>query len=1227
MADRSFSLRDPSLAHLSRSLKNCDRYSTIQLLSGLQTVLSLQSNNLRIETVSHLAVLHCYGSRVPTRATLLWWLNSALRPIRHLEDPVDDVFLTNVETCDGNYRVFEGGWTANAFYVQSVVDVLSTAGSPPVCRELLRSCMALLRISDYVAGRLDLNRWCHEESSEGGDVRLPAEAAIVRRQRAVLIQERDLRDLGVNRDDLEPFVFRTADTPLLLGETLGHTSLERHPLVPIEKGFILALPAAVSPAIRRFVLSTLQGGYLDSFRRTFIQIQTRKVDLDCLGRLKGRVEKIEVPSRTEMELPVNEWMLKIDTGKYVHIVLLHDDKMDIQSSDGLQTFIRWPAERKSRLERHLDAVADRCREFNDFTEGWTLELLGGIGRGVIWPARTSCASWHFSLVQLFDFEMLCAESRQPLVQFLKFTAQKDWVQQRGVSFSDVSDDYSTYCYWLQNGYRFAPDTVCLQSRPLLIVTGGFTLSIREESRRTSDPHGVDISRGLYFPTVRATSDSYFPYEHERSVYVSTKHVEMGVLAGVVETERGPSWLVTASTRNGGSQKKLFIYDFWKGFLDLYERLVVETELSVADACSDAIVTVLDFGSVVVSNDLEDLRRRKNSTGIRMKADRSKLTVTLKLPADILLHFNLVENEGERTILRAMARGLLSLHKPEGMRADDDVVDKVVDTALKSKAARVLHVFRARNALEHLIGRSAKVDPTFLALEEYGFCKTRLSYRRAPSGRSCRIQVTKECISLLNGMVADIWSQLKESLGQLDRKSAIRQVLLVHESSIADRHHWHRCASAMVALHSAFSDVYNVMRDRESERTNIQLPARTILEMALCECPTKGGRVVSRWNIDALLAHARLLLGVATDSDAIHHGLVKSGIEVHPSGDYSISRDFHVSTLEPFISEGLISEFRDAERRYSIYYEDSETRRTRSDCFSPEFSSGFVAEFGLTPEDVLDSVRVLIDWAIDTDQVVVETRLGEMKDRLSSARGTEVADAFVRSFGLFPRDSWENAVNGFSTKDIWPWRYSRRLSIVARPILVLGGASSDSVFYGVGTLTESVMHILTRAAEGRISPSFFVTREMRRYLGAATNRLGRQFTLEVAAKLRESRWLVRTEVSMTEIGASKKLGDIDVLAWKKDGRVLVIECKRLHLARTIAEIAEMCKRFRGEANDSLSKHIGRVHWIRNNLEVLQTIVGFIPQLKDVDDLLVTNVHVPMTYLSSLPIDPRKIGPLE
>ena len=102
--------------------------------------------------------------------------------------------------------------------------------------------------------------------------------------------------------------------------------------------------------------------------------------------------------------------------------------------------------------------------------------------------------------------------------------------------------------------------------------------------------------------------------------------------------------------------------------------------------------------------------------------------------------------------------------------------------------------------------------------------------------------------------------------------------------------------------------------------------------------------------------------------------------------------------------------------------------------------------------------------------------------------------------------------------------------------------------------------------------FFVSAEMKKYIGAINSKMGHEFAREIADQLRANGWGARHEVQMTEIGATSQLGDIDVLAWKSSGEILIIECKRLQLVRTVAEVAEICRRFRGEAQDELDKHV-------------------------------------------------------
>ncbi|WP_419586799.1 hypothetical protein, partial [Thiolapillus sp.] len=75
----------------------------------------------------------------------------------------------------------------------------------------------------------------------------------------------------------------------------------------------------------------------------------------------------------------------------------------------------------------------------------------------------------------------------------------------------------------------------------------------------------------------------------------------------------------------------------------------------------------------------------------------------------------------------------------------------------------------------------------------------------------------------------------------------------------------------------------------SDRNNVSLPARTILEMAICECPTAGGHQLSRWKLGELLAKAALLVEVAMDSDAVNSDLIEPRIGLHLNGEYDIDR--------------------------------------------------------------------------------------------------------------------------------------------------------------------------------------------------------------------------------------------------------------------------------------------------------------------------------------------------
>ena len=296
-----------------------DPKSTVAMLSGLLTVPTLQANTIRLETLVHLASAHCKGRSRPNRNVIAKWLNKRFRSTRipALEDPVEDVFIANVGTPKGNFLLFQSQWESSDYFVQTVIDILNGSAVPHECQRLLVPVFALLALSDCIAKRLRLQRWHSEPSIPQGAVKLPSASQINRRARAVTFTTCDLTALGVDRRVLESFVLRNQDKHSLESETIGHSSLERRPILELDGDLVLALPHAVSPAIRRFILSELSRlNYLEQFSRALTIHQIRQVDSRGLLELKDESESLSLPMPAKNIPPIHSTLFKYDTGKY-----------------------------------------------------------------------------------------------------------------------------------------------------------------------------------------------------------------------------------------------------------------------------------------------------------------------------------------------------------------------------------------------------------------------------------------------------------------------------------------------------------------------------------------------------------------------------------------------------------------------------------------------------------------------------------------------------------------------------------------------------------------------------------------------------------------------------------------------------------------------------------------------------------------------------------------------
>ena len=93
---------------LTSQLKNFSPPETAIRIGALLTFPDLHPYTLRIENLLSLVMRHCQGEHVPTKNRIRLWIQKFLSSQSHLEDPSEYLFVSNVITPRGDYKLFEG---------------------------------------------------------------------------------------------------------------------------------------------------------------------------------------------------------------------------------------------------------------------------------------------------------------------------------------------------------------------------------------------------------------------------------------------------------------------------------------------------------------------------------------------------------------------------------------------------------------------------------------------------------------------------------------------------------------------------------------------------------------------------------------------------------------------------------------------------------------------------------------------------------------------------------------------------------------------------------------------------------------------------------------------------------------------------------------------------------------------------------------------------------------
>jgi hypothetical protein len=197
---------DPDNAPLY-AVRTWKRNVAIATLAGLMTDPAFQGNGIRLDWLQCLAFAKAIGERKPSPEQYSAALNRGLEAARvlRLEDPPEDLWCDVIVTKHGAFRIFTGHWEAPGPYTQTLLDAFETLSAAPWKTAALTCAYALLRLSDELATRANVDRLTVGSGQAGDVLNVPDAETLKQLASRVRFTNDELQALGIERQQLEPF--------------------------------------------------------------------------------------------------------------------------------------------------------------------------------------------------------------------------------------------------------------------------------------------------------------------------------------------------------------------------------------------------------------------------------------------------------------------------------------------------------------------------------------------------------------------------------------------------------------------------------------------------------------------------------------------------------------------------------------------------------------------------------------------------------------------------------------------------------------------------------------------------------------------------------------------------------------------------------------------------------------------------------------------------------------
>jgi hypothetical protein len=1210
---------DPSNANLN-GIVSWKKSVASAMLAGLLTEPNFHANGIRLDWLQRLVLSKAVGQRKPQSREFSDALNEGLASgnVLRLEDPIEDLFCDVIVTTQGNFRIFTGLWEGAGPYTQTLFGAFESLPDGSLKNQAIGSAYALLRVSEAVAARANVNHFNTSGGEPQGRMIVPTTDDLKLLARRVRFSDGDLASLQLDKDELTPFFLQAENLPFVSDRPAGETPLEFYPLLSIPTGIVVVSPQNISLAVRAvFVNAAKAGGMADALLYAMLVKQQEYSESSGFWPVSSL--RLSPPNQYSMRASVCQYA----QGRFLHVIQIPAtfDDFPERAFGSVRELGRTPSQ---FVAADISRFWQYLRERDNYRSSVTVLLLSGWGtpHSVAPPIDEANIppNWTYLPISFCDAAVLGSCDDGKFRDIVRLLQQVERLEGEGFAFQNLNGIVNLFGFWRTTEGNLIPEHLTEIAPPCnLALPTDELLKPRIEAAKKRDICALPLVGGGYKVVQRL---DWSDIDDLKPVYASPDDAMRRRLIGAAVFDSHVWWVecIAASDQDGDWQ-----YRIWHA---LFQWLAV-----VGPAVIDAFPAAFPGGPREV-----EVLVPPRTTFVPMDATvfstaniRSALTsypstegsaARLEITEAWLTQLGTANNDAEVELVAALLELLASADATtrSGLAGQ-------VRAAIGSGDWRWLHAREAFTPLDLMVGSGLVGSFKEMSFSAHALAKCQSVWAFRNRAEGLEISGEENCKSFLATYRESLLGELISRIRTMSRSKLMLLCGQQYQAARAEQEQWRSTIRAMRAIRGDVADA--TAFKRQNAINAIQRAAKSVCEVAACEAAVSGGIEPNRLDLEELFALALLLFSNGQLFASIRAGIIEPTLKISPAGDLLSERSAEEIALRPaaeWSNRKVLDEAAEAypRRRVRAPQEPGQERLP----WSGELRAAVETEYGASAEAFIDLQFAIIRMAEARQEGVFLMRRGELAATLNANDRYPSTDtsALVERLTLPHRRTWEDKSIGLSESDIDLSRFDRPYSIINRPLLAMDDEADPLLLVAPIFISDACMYSLSGLMNGNLNNKYWVSGTARAYAGAQGNAAGERFEDEVADRLKTlnlEAWPRRTLSWALNEKVDPELGNIDVLAVSGDRRrVWVIEAKSLRLCRTEAEIASRFSEYRGrvirdvrgrDRPDKMLRHIRRVEYLRARRATLCSRLK-LDDPPEVRGLLVVDAPQPMNFFA-------------